>query len=46
MVNTKSNLIISSAAKDGKGLFRKQKQDLELTVTRIMSSLLQNPGLN
>ena len=34
------------AAKDGGALYSQQKQDLELTVAQIMSSLLQNSGLN
>jgi len=34
------------AAKDGKALYGQQKQDLELTVVQIISSLLQNSGLN
>ena len=46
MVNTKFSLIIFFAAKHREALFGKQKQDLELTVTPIMSSLMQNLGLN
>ena len=46
MVNTKIRLIIFSAAKDGKALCIKQKQDWELTVTHIMNSLLPNSDLN
>ena len=34
------------AAKNGEALYSQQKQDLELTVAQIMSSLLQNSGLN
>ena len=34
------------AAKDGKALYRWQKQDLELTVAQIMNNLLQNSCLN
>ena len=34
------------AVEDGKAVYRQQKQDLELTVTEIMSSLLQNSGSN
>ena len=34
------------AAKDGKSLYSQQKHDLELTMAQIMSSLLQNSGLN
>ena len=33
------------AAEDGKALYRQQKQDLELTVAQIVSSLLQNSEL-
>ena len=46
MVNTKIRLIVFFAAKDGEALHRQQKQDLELTVAQIMSSLLQNSELN
>ena len=46
MVNIKIRLIIFFAAKDGKAVYSQQKQDLELTVAQIMSSLLQNSGLN
>ena len=35
-------LIIFFAAKDGKALYRQQKQDQELTVAQIMNSLLPN----
>ena len=34
------------ADKDGEALHSQQKQDLELTVAQIISSLLQNSGLN
>ena len=34
------------AAKDGKALCNKQKQDRELIVAQIMNSLLQNSDLN
>jgi len=34
------------AANDGKTLYSQQKQDLELTMAQIRSSLLQNSGLN
>ena len=46
MVNTEIRLIVFFAAKDGKALYRQQKQDLELTVAQIMSSLLQNSELH
>ena len=40
MVNTEIILIIFFAAKDGEALYSQQKQDRELTVAQIMSSLL------
>jgi len=46
MVNTEIRLIIFFAAKNGEALYSPQKQDLELTVAHIISSLLQNSGLN
>ena len=46
MVNTEIRLIIFIAAKDGKALYSQQKQDQELTVAQIMSSLLQNSEEN
>ena len=45
MVNTKIRLIIFFAAKDGEALYSQQKQDQELNVTQIMSSLLSNSDL-
>ena len=36
----------SFAAKDGEALYSQQKQDQELTVAQIMSSLLPNSDLN
>ena len=45
-VNTEIRLIIFYAAKDGEALYSQQKQDLELIVAQIMSSLLQNSDLN
>ena len=38
-------MIIFFAAEDGEALYIQQKQDLELTVAQIMSSLLQNSDL-
>ena len=38
MVNTKIRLIIFFAAKDGEALYSQQKQDLELTVTQILTA--------
>ena len=46
MVNTKISLIIFYAAKEGEALYSQQKQDRELTVAQIMSSLLPNSDLN
>ena len=46
MVNTESRLIIFLAVKDGEALYSQQKQDWELTVAQIMSSLLPNSDLN
>ena len=46
MVNTEFKLIIVLAAEDGKALYNQQNQDLKLTVAQIISSLLQNSGLN
>jgi len=37
---------MSFAAQDVEALYSQQKQDLELTLALIMSSLLQNSGLN
>ena len=39
MVNTEIRLIIFFAAKVGEALYNQQKQDRELTVAQIMSSL-------
>ena len=46
MVNTKIRLIIFFAIEDGEPLYSQQKQDQELTVAQIMSSLLPNSDLN
>jgi len=46
MVNTETRLIIFFEAKDGETLYSQQKQNWELTVAQIMSSLLQNSDLN
>ena len=46
MVNTEIRLIMFFAANDGEPLYSQQKQDQEVTVAQIMSSLLQNSGLN
>jgi len=42
MVDTEVRLIIFFAAKDGEALYSQQKEDWELTVARIMNSLLPN----
>ena len=46
MVNTEIRLITFFAAKDGEALYSQEKQDWELTVAQIMSSLLPNSDLN
>ena len=46
VVTTKIRLIIFFAAKDGEILYIQQKQDWELTVAQIISSLLSNSDLN
>ena len=46
MINTEISLIIFFAAKDGEALYSQQKQDQEVTVAQIMSSLLPNSDLN
>ena len=46
MINTEIRLFMFFAAKDGETLYSQQKQDRELTVAKIMNSLLQNSGLN
>jgi len=46
MVNTEIRLIIFFAAEDGEALWSQQKQDWELTMAQIMSSLLPNSDLN
>ena len=46
MVNNQIRLIIFFAAKDGEALYSQQKQEQELTVAQIMSSLLPNSDLN
>ena len=43
---TEIRFIMLFAAKDGEALYSQEKQDLELTVAQIMSSLLQNSDLN
>ena len=46
MVNSEIRLIIFFAANEGEALYSQQKQDWELTVAQIMSSILSNSELN
>ena len=46
MVKIEVRLIIFFAAKDGGALYGQQKQDWELTVAKIMNTLLPNSDLN
>ena len=46
MVNIEIRLIIFFAAEDGEAVYSQQKQNQELTVAQIISSLLQNSGLS
>ena len=46
MVNTEIRLIIFIVAEDGEALYSQQKQNEELTVSQIMSFLMQNSYLN
>ena len=46
MVNTELRLIMFFVAKDGEALYSQQKQDSDLTVAQIMSSVLKNSGVN
>ena len=46
MVNNEIRLITFFPAKDGEALNSQQKQDQELTVAQIMSTVLQNSDLN
>ena len=45
MTNTEIRLIILFVTKDEEALYSEQKQDLELTVSEIMRSCLQNSDL-
>ena len=45
-VNVEIRLILFFVVEDGEALYIQQKQDLELTVAQIISSLLQNSGSN
>ena len=44
MVNTEIRRIMFFVAEDGEALYSQQKQNLELAVAQIISSLLQNAG--
>ena len=46
MVNIEIRLIIFFAAKDGEALYSQQKQDQEVTVAQIMTSLMPNIDIN
>ena len=46
MANTEIRLIIFFSAKDGEAIYSQQKQDRELTLAQIMTSLLPNIDLN
>ena len=46
MVNTEIRLITFFATEGREALYSQQKQDQELTVAQIMSSLLPNSDLN
>ena len=46
MVNNEIRLITFFPAKDGEAVNSQQKQDQEMTVAQIMSTLLQNSDLN
>ena len=46
MVNNEIRLIILLAAKEEEALYSQQKQDWELTVAQVMTSLFPNSDLN
>ena len=46
MVNIKITLIMFFAVEDVEAIWSQQKEDLELTVTQIMNSILQNSDLD
>ena len=46
MANTEIRLIIFFAAEDGEALYNQQKEDKELTVARVMNTLVPNSDLN
>ena len=45
MINTEIRLIVFFGAEDGEALYSQEKQDQELTLAKIMNSLLQNSDL-
>ena len=46
MINSEIRLIIFFAIEGGEFLYTQQKQDLELTVAQVMSSIFQISDLN
>ena len=46
MISTEIKWFTFFVAKDREAVYSQQKQDLELTVAQIISSLLQNLGSN
>ena len=46
MANTEIKLVTFFVPEDGEAVYSQQKQDWELTVAQIMSSVLQNSDLN
>ena len=46
MANTEIKLITFFVAEDGEALYSQEKQDWELTVAQILTSLLPNSDLN
>ena len=46
MVSTEIRLIIFFAAEDEETLYTQQKQDQDLTVAKVMNSLMQTSDLN
>ena len=45
MIKTEIRLIVFFGAEDGEALYSQEKQDQELTLAKIMNSLLQNSDL-
>ena len=46
MIKTEIRLILFFAVKSEETLYSQRKQDLELSVAQVMSSVLKNSGLN